>query len=41
MSGFWAAFWGWLLLSFFMLVINLVIGDTGIEVVRVRRVIRG
>lgn len=40
-SGIWAAFWGWLLLSFFTFVINLVIGKTGVEVIRVRRVIRG
>ena len=39
-SGFWAAFWGWLLLSFFTFVINLVIGNAGVEVVHVRRVRR-
>ena len=37
--GFWAAFAGWLLMSFFTFVINLLIGESGrIEVVRVRAV---
>jgi putative membrane protein len=32
--GFWAALWGWLLLSFFTFVINVLIGEHGrIEVV--------
>jgi putative membrane protein len=36
--GFWAAFFGWLLLSFFTFVINVLIGEHGrIEVVMVRR----
>jgi putative membrane protein len=35
--GFWAALWGWLLLSFFTFVINVLIGEHGhIEVVRLR-----
>jgi len=39
--GFWAALGGWLLMSFFTFLINLLIGETGrIEVVRVRRVVR-
>jgi len=36
--GFWAAFAGWLLLSFFTFVINFLIGERGtIEIVTVRR----
>ena len=36
--GFWAALFGWLLLSFFTFVINVLIGEHGrIEVVMVRR----
>jgi putative membrane protein len=36
-QGFWAAFWGWLLLSFFTFVINVLIGEHGqIEVVQFR-----
>jgi putative membrane protein len=39
--GFWSAFGGWLLMSFFTFVINLLIGETGrVEVVHVRRVVR-
>jgi len=39
--GFGSAFGGWLLLSFFTFVINLLIGETGkIEVVSVRHVFR-
>jgi putative membrane protein len=38
--GFWAAFGGWLLMSFFTFLINLLIGESGIEVVRVRSVVR-
>jgi putative membrane protein len=39
--GFWAALGGWLLMSLFTFLINLLIGETGrIEVVRVRRVVR-
>jgi putative membrane protein len=35
--GFWAALWGWLLLSFFTFCINLLIGEHGrIEVVELR-----
>jgi putative membrane protein len=38
--GFWAALGGWLLMSLFTFVINLLIGDSGrIEVVRVRRIV--
>jgi len=33
--GFWSALWGWLLLSFFTFVINVLIGEHGgVEVVR-------
>jgi putative membrane protein len=40
-TGFWAALGGWLLMSFFTFLINLLIGDTGrIEVVAIRRVVR-
>jgi len=36
--GFWAAFAGWLLLSFFTFIINFLIGERGtIEIVTVRR----
>ena len=38
--GFWSALGGWLLLSLFTFLINVVIGETGIEVVRVRRMVR-
>ena len=38
--GFWAAFAGWLLLSFFTFVINFLIGERGtIEIVTVRRTV--
>jgi putative membrane protein len=37
-DGFWAAFLGWLVLSFFTFLINVLIGEHGrIEVVMVRR----
>jgi putative membrane protein len=40
-DGFWSAFGGWLLLSVFTFLINVLIGENGqIEVVRVRRVVR-
>ena len=38
--GFWSALGGWLVMSFFTFVINVLIGETGIEVVHVRRVVR-
>jgi putative membrane protein len=39
--GFWSALGGWLLMSFFTFVINLLIGESGrIEIVRVREVVR-
>jgi putative membrane protein len=39
--GFWSALGGWLLMSFFTFVINVLIGETGrIEIVRMRRVVR-
>ncbi len=39
--GFWAALGGWLVMSFFTFVINLLIGETGrVEVVHVRRIVR-
>jgi len=38
--GFWSALGGWLLLSLFTFLINVVIGETGVEVVRVRRMVR-
>jgi putative membrane protein len=39
--GFWSAFGGWLLMSFFTFMINLLIGESGkIEIVHVRRVVR-
>jgi putative membrane protein len=38
-AGFWSAFFGSLLLSFFTFLINLLIGDDGkVEVVTVRKV---
>ena len=39
--GFWSALGGWLLMSLFTFVINVLIGETGIEVVSVRHVVRG
>ena len=39
--GFWAALGGWLVMSFFTFVINLLIGETGrVEVVHVRKIVR-
>jgi len=38
--GFWSALGGWLLLSFFTFLINVAIGETGVEVVTFRRVVR-
>ena len=38
--GFWSALGGWLLMSFFTFCINLLIGETGVEMVHVRRVVR-
>ena len=38
--GFWSALGGWLLLSLFTFLINVVIGETGVEVVHVRRMVR-
>ena len=39
--GFWSALGGWLLMSFFTFLINLLIGETGrIEIVRVRQAVR-
>ena len=39
--GFWSALGGWLLMSFFTFLINLLIGESGrIEIVRVRHVVR-
>ena len=39
--GFWSALGGWLLMSFFTFVINVLIGESGrIEVVHVRQVVR-
>ncbi len=39
--GFWSAFGGWLLLSLFTFLINVLIGETGrVEVVHFRRVVR-
>jgi putative membrane protein len=39
--GFWAALGGWLLMSFFTFLINLLIGETGrIEIVRIRDAVR-
>ena len=40
--GFWSALGGWLLMSLFTFLINLLIGESGrIEVVHVRRIVRG
>jgi putative membrane protein len=40
-DSFWAALGGWVLMSFFTLLINALIGERGtIEVVSVRRVVR-
>ena len=40
-AGFWSAFGGWLLMSFFTFLINLLIGESGrIEVVTARQVVR-
>jgi putative membrane protein len=36
--GWLSAFAGWLLLSFFTFLINVMIGETGIEVIQVRRI---
>jgi len=39
--GFWSALGGWLVMSFFTFLINLLIGETGrIEIVRMRHVVR-
>jgi putative membrane protein len=39
--GFWSALGGWLLMSFFTFLINLLIGESGkIEIVHVRQVVR-
>ena len=38
--GFWSALGGWLLLSLFTFLINVVTGETGVEVVHVRRMVR-
>ena len=39
--GFWSALGGWLLMSLFTFLINLLIGETGrIEIVRMRHVVR-
>jgi len=38
--GFWSALGGWLLLSLFTFLISVVIGETGVEVVHVRRMVR-
>jgi len=39
--GFWSALGGWLLMSLFTFLINVLIGETGrIEVVRMRHVVR-
>jgi putative membrane protein len=39
--GFWSALGGWLLMSFFTFLINLLIGETGrIEIVRIRHAVR-
>jgi putative membrane protein len=40
-QGFWSALGGWLLMSFFTFLINLLIGESGrIEVVHIRQVVR-
>lgn len=39
--GFWSALGGWLLMSFFTFVINLLIGENGrVEVIHVRQMVR-
>jgi putative membrane protein len=39
--GFWSALGGWLLMSFFTFLINLLIGETGrIEIIRIREAVR-
>lgn len=38
--GFWSALGGWLLMSFFTFLINVLIGETGIEIVRMRQAVR-
>ena len=39
--GFWSALGGWLVMSFFTFLINLLIGETGqIEIVRIRQAVR-
>ena len=38
--GFWSALGGWLLMSLFTFLINVLIGETGIEIVRVRQAVR-
>jgi len=39
--GFWSALGGWLVMSFFTFVINVLIGESGkIEIVHVRRTVR-
>jgi putative membrane protein len=39
--GFWSALGGWLLMSFFTFLINLLIGESGqIEIVRIRHAVR-
>jgi putative membrane protein len=41
LHGFWSALGGWLLMSFFTFLINLLIGETGrIEIVRIRDAVR-
>ena len=37
-SGWFSAFAGWLLLSFFTFLINVLIGETGVDVIHVRRI---
>jgi len=39
-DSFWSALGGWLLMSFFTFVINVLIGETGVEIVRARHVVR-
>lgn len=38
--GFWAALGGWLLMSFFTFLINVLIGESGVEVVTWRTAVR-
>src|SRR6185369_1390682 len=38
--GFWAALGGWLVMSFFTFMINLLIGESGVEVVTWRSTVR-